>query len=98
MAVTRKPTEETIAHKPLPEDSEFQRYLSKGGSSAHSDPEPEVKDVRFTLVVPGPLCQEVDQLLQQLPFKKARHQWILEAMTEKVKRDQKAAAKAAADE
>jgi hypothetical protein len=91
MAVTRKPTEVTPPPEPLPEDPAFQRYLRKGGSSAHSDPELEVKDVRFTLVVPGPLCQEVDQLLHQLPFKKSRHQWVLEAMTEKVKRDQKAA-------
>jgi hypothetical protein len=36
------------------------------------------------------LCREVDQLLQHLPFKKSRHQWVLEAMTEKLKRDQKA--------
>lgn len=92
MAVTRKPTEEPTLHAPLPEDPAFQRYLRKGGSAAHSDPEPEpkVKEVRFTLVVPGPLCQEVDQQLQQLPFKKSRIQWILEAMTEKLKRDQKA--------
>jgi hypothetical protein len=89
MPVTRKPTEDTIPPQPLPEDPEFQRYLHKGGSSGHSDPAPEMKDVRFTLVVPGPLCHEVDQLLQQLPFKKARHQWVLEAMTEKLKREQK---------
>ncbi len=92
MPVTRKPTEETTPHQPSPEDPEFQRYLRKGGSSGHSDPDPEVKDVRFTLVVPGPLCQEVDQLLHQLPFKKARHQWILEAMTEKLQRERKAKA------
>jgi hypothetical protein len=92
MPVTRKPTEETTPHQPLPEDPEFQRYLRKGGSSGHADPEPEAKDVRFTLVVPGPLCHEIDQRLQQLPFKKSRHQWILEAMTEKLKRDQKAGA------
>jgi hypothetical protein len=92
MPVTRKPTEETTPHEPLPEDPEFQRYLRKGGSSARVESEPEVKDVRFTLAVPGPLCQEVDQLLHQLPFKKSRIQWILEAMTEKLKRDQKAKA------
>jgi hypothetical protein len=92
MPVTRKPAEETAPHEPLPEDPAFQRYLRKGGSSGHADPEPETKDVRFTLVVPGPLCHEVDQLLQQLPFKKARHQWILEAITEKLQRERKAEA------
>ena len=92
MPVTRKPTEETTTHQPLPEDPEFQRYLRKGGSSGQATTEPEVKDVRFTLVVPGPLCQEIDQLLHKLPFKKPRLQWILEAITEKLQRDQKAEA------
>ena len=89
MPVTRKPTEETAPHEPLPKDPEFQRYLRKGGSSAHSDPEP--KDIRQTLVIPGILCQELDQLREKLlPLKKSRHQWVLEAIMEKVKRDKKA--------
>jgi hypothetical protein len=92
MPVTRKPTEETTPHQPSPEDPEFQCYLRKGGSSGHSDPEPEVKDVRFTLVVPGPLCHDVDQQLRRLPFRKSRLQWILEAMTEKLQRERKAKA------
>jgi hypothetical protein len=89
MPVTRKPTEDTTPHEPLSEDSAFQRYLRKGGSSAHSDPEP--KDVKFTLQIPGALCLELDQLREKLlPLKKSRHQWVLEAIMEKVKRDQKA--------
>jgi hypothetical protein len=96
MPVTRKPTEETTPHQPLPDDPEFQRYLRKGGSAGQSEPEPEAKDVRFTLVVPGPLCHEVDQHLKRLPFRKPRLQWILEAMTEKLQREQKE--KGAADD
>jgi hypothetical protein len=91
MAVTRKPTGTGTPQEPLTKDSAFQRYLNKGGSAAH--PEPEAKDVRFTLTIPGPLCQQVDQLLEKLlPLKKSRHQWVLEACMEKVKRDQKSAA------
>jgi hypothetical protein len=90
MPVTRKPTEESRSHEPLPEDPEFQRYLRKGGSSAHSS-EQELKDVKQTLTIPGVLCQELDQLREKLlPLKKSRHQWVLEAIMEKVKRDQKA--------
>jgi hypothetical protein len=90
MPVTRKPKEEESASpEALTEDAAFQRYLSKGGSSGHADAEP--KDVRQTLIIPGVLCREVDQLREKLlPLKKSRHQWVLEAIMEKVKRDKKA--------
>ncbi len=91
MPVTRKPTDDSALKEMLPNDPAFQRYLRRGGRAAH--PDPEVKDVRFTLTIPGPLCREVDQLLEKLlPLKKSRHQWVLEAILEKVKRDQKAEA------
>ena len=52
-----------------------------------------MKDVKQTLTIPGALCQELDQLREKLlPLKKSRHQWVLEAIMEKVKRDKKAAA------
>ncbi len=91
MSVTRKPADKSAPQEPLPNDPAFQRYLRKGGSAASA--EPEAKDVRFTLEVPGPLCLQIDQLREKLlPLKKSRHQWVLEACMEKVKRDQKAAA------
>jgi len=91
MPVTRKPKEEAAPSEPLTEDAKFQRYLRKGGSSGHAEPEP--KDVRQTLIIPGVLCQEIDQLREKLlPLKKSRHQWVLEAIMEKVKRDKKAEA------
>ena len=91
MPVTRKPAEQSAQHEPLPEDQEFQRYLRRGGSAGQS--EPEMKDVKQTLTIPGALCQELDQLREKLlPLKKSRHQWVLEAIMEKVKRDKKAAA------
>jgi hypothetical protein len=91
MPVTRKPTEEAKPHEPLPEDPEFQRYLRKGGSSGHA--EQEMKDVKQTLTIPGALCLELDQLREKLlPLKKSRHQWVLEAIMEKIKRDKKAEA------
>jgi hypothetical protein len=93
MPVTRKPTDNSALQETLPNDPAFQRYLRKGGSAAHPNPDSEVKDIRFTLAIPGPLCREVDQLLEKLlPLKKSRHQWVLEAILEKVKRDQKAGA------
>jgi hypothetical protein len=92
MSVTRKPADEKRApQEPLPNDPAFHRYLRKGGSAASAGP--ESKAVSFTLTVPSPMCLQIDQLREELlPLKKSRHQWVLEACMEKIKRDQKAEA------
>jgi hypothetical protein len=93
MAVTRKPTEEPTPQTPLPEDPAFQNYLRKGGSSARSEPTPEAKDVRFTMVLPEPLCSEIDTSRKSLlPRKVSRIQWLVEAAIEKLERERKAEA------
>ena len=67
----------------------FSAIFVRAEARAHSNPEP--KDVRQTLVIPGTLCQEIDHLREKLlPLKKSRHQWVLEAIMERVKRDKKA--------
>ena len=86
MAVTRKPKDEQAPEGPLQDDPGFQQYLRKGGSAAKPQPEAP-KDIRFTLHIPGPLCQELDRVRQGRPLKISRHQWVLEAILEKIQRE-----------
>ncbi len=86
MPVTRKPKDEPVLQEALSEDPAFQQYLSKGGSAAKTQPEAP-KDIRFTLHIPGPLCQTLDQLREARPLKISRHQWVLEAILEKIRRE-----------
>ena len=88
MPVTRKPTDAPALPEPAQEDSAFQQYLRKGGSAAKTQQETP-KDVRFTLQIPGPLCQELDQLREARPLKISRHQWVLEAILEKIQRERR---------
>jgi len=86
MPITRKPTDETVPEEMLPNNSVFEAYLRKGGSAASGQPGGP-KDVRFTLQIPGPLCQQVDQLRQQSPVKTSRHHWVLEAIAQRIQRE-----------
>ena len=86
MAVTRKPKDAQAPEGLLQEDPAFQQYLRKGGSAAKTQQEAP-KDVRFTLQIPGLLCQDLDQLREARPLKISRHQWVLEAILEKIQRE-----------
>jgi hypothetical protein len=86
MAVTRRPKDEQAPQGALQDDPAFEQYLLKGGSAAKSQQETP-KDVRFTLQIPGPLCQDLDQLREARPIKISRHQWVLEAILEKIQRE-----------
>jgi hypothetical protein len=90
MAVTRKPKDVQTSQEALPEDPAFQQYLHKGGSAAKTQPEvlqETPKEVRFTLHIPGSLCHELDALRGARPLKISRHQWVLEAILEKIQRE-----------
>ncbi len=86
MPIARKPQDDPALQGTLPEDPAFQQYLSKGGSAAKTQPEAP-KDVRFTLHIPGPLCQDLDRVREARPLKISRHQWVLEAILEKMQRE-----------
>ncbi len=45
------------------------------------------REVAFTLRVPAPLLQSLDQHLNEQPFKTPRQRWILEAIVQKLERD-----------
>jgi hypothetical protein len=91
MAIMRKPTDENGPEEARANPSAYEAYLRKGGSAAS----PEAggpKDVRFTLQIPGPLCQQLDQLRQQNPVKTSRHHWVLEAIAQRIQREARAEA------
>jgi|GraSoiStandDraft_51_1057287.scaffolds.fasta_scaffold518245_2 hypothetical protein len=91
MAIMRKPTDEHRPEETRPNQSAYQAYLRKGGSAASPQPGGP-KDVRFTLQIPGPLCQQLDQLRQQSPVKTSRHHWVLEAIAQRIQREAQAGA------
>jgi hypothetical protein len=91
MAIIRKPTDEHRPEETRPNQSAYQAYLRKGGSAASPQPGGP-KDVRFTLQIPGPLCQRLDQLRQQSPVKTSRHHWVLEAIAQRIQREAQAGA------
>ena len=72
MAVTRKPKEEHMLPEDWQQNAAFQQYLNKGGSAAQEVREAP-KDVRFTLHIPGALCQELDHIRDALPLKISPH-------------------------
>jgi hypothetical protein len=83
MAVSRKPKEETT--QPL-SDNALEAYLHRGGSTAKTQSAP-VKDVRFSLTIPAAICEELDTLRASRRLKTSRHQWVLEAIVEKIERE-----------
>jgi hypothetical protein len=86
MAITRKPVEENAPVEPVPDQAAFDAYLRKGGSAASPQTEGP-KDVRFTLQLPGALCQQLDALRQRSPVKTSRHHWVLEAIAQRIQRE-----------
>lgn len=92
MAVSRKAKREEAGAAPVAQDeAAFKAYLQKGGGAAKAEPEskPEQrrKDIRFSLTIPGKRCEQVDDRRGQLPVKTSRHQWVLQAIAEKIARD-----------
>lgn len=91
MAITRKPREPDAS-----DPAAFDAYLRKGGSAASPEPRmsapDDPKDVRFTLAIPGPLCAQLDRLRTQRLAKTSRHQWVLEAIEQRIERDAQAQA------
>jgi hypothetical protein len=92
MAIKRKPRPDVEpGQTPTPDDAAFEAYLNKGGSvagqEANSAPNALKHDIKFTLTIPGGLCEQLDGLRTALPIKTSRHKWVLEAILEKIQRE-----------
>ncbi len=85
MAVTRKP-----AKKPAPPAVDVEALILKGGSVAG---EAEAagqtsKTASVVLRIPADLMERVDLAVQARRIKTPRHTWLLEAIMEKLDREQ----------
>jgi hypothetical protein len=92
VGVSRKPPKEGTPEPGL-DDAALQAFVGKGGSAAVTESaapkEAQKKDVRFTLVIPSAMCSDIDQIRARLPGKVSRHQWVIEAIYEKIERDRR---------
>jgi predicted DNA binding CopG/RHH family protein len=81
VAVTPKPKS-----TPKPSEAEAEKLIRKGGSipSEHR----EQKPASVVLRIPSELLERVDATLAKRPIKVPRHQWLLEAIVEKLERDE----------
>ncbi|MDE0207152.1 MAG: hypothetical protein OXP66_14140 [Candidatus Tectomicrobia bacterium] len=84
MAVSRKP-----ANNPRqPADNRaLQNYIRGGGSTARTEQSPAPHEIRQSVSIPSPVCQDLDTLRLSRVIKTSRSRWILEAVIEKIERD-----------
>jgi hypothetical protein len=86
MAISRKPVDEPSVDTSA---EAYEAYLRKGGSAANPEGR-RPKNVRFTLEIPGELCQQLDDLRMESPVKTSRHHWVLEAIARRIQQDTQA--------
>jgi len=87
MAITRKPK---VIKKEETAPVDVDALINRGGSVAGRPvPSEKEKIVTVNLRVPSETLNRVDQAVQSRPFKIPRHTWLMEAIVEKLKREQK---------
>jgi len=87
MAVTRKTKHKDESQDAQQDTAAFEAYLNKGGSRAQTQPEAPPKTVRFSLTIPGRLCEQIDTLREAEPINTSRHKWVLEAIVQRMQRE-----------
>ncbi|WP_107667099.1 hypothetical protein [Cyanothece sp. BG0011] len=73
-----------------PKDKEIETFISKGGSEPVEEKKVDQgeKTVQsLKLRIPTELLEEIDQLVASRRPSPSRHQWILEALYEKVEKE-----------
>ena len=68
--------------------SDIEAVINRGGTSSDSREPSGEKERIFNLRVPESLVRQVDELRKRRPGKISRNTWILEAMEEKLERDE----------
>jgi hypothetical protein len=70
---------------------QFRPPLNTQGTHAYMVRPRELHDgsdnLRFSLHIPGPLCAQLDRLRAQRLAKTSRHQWVLEAIEQRIQRE-----------
>ncbi len=86
MSISKKPKAKADTS-----EAEVQALISKGGSPASSSQGKKLgkKDiVPVTLRLPTELTRRIEVVLQKRAFKIPRHTWLLEAVIEKLEREE----------
>ena len=76
--------EKSVLRRP----QDIEEVINRGGSSAASQEENQEKERIFNLRVPESLVEKVDTLRKRRTGKISRNTWILEAIEDKVAREQ----------
>lgn len=87
MPITRKPKPSTAS----PQGVDVDALINKGGSVAGRDAKAEQKEGAASPVVlrvPNHLLARIDQALASRLLRTPRHTWLLEAVLEKIEREE----------
>lgn len=85
MPITRKPK------ATVPQRVDVDALISKGGGVAEREPQPDKKESTTSSVVlriPAHLLGRIDEALASRLLKTPRHTWLLEAVLEKLEREE----------
>ena len=92
MAISPKPQRKKLKRSPETPDiqeKEIQSLIEKGGSVAKSDEKKSKKQVvPITLRIPNHIIERIAQVIASRPIRIPRHTWILEAILEKLEREE----------
>lgn len=91
MVIAKKPVE-TANKFNIQNQATIDNIIAKGGEVASTKQPQELSNEKdsikpIKLLIPHKLVIKVDQLLKNLPIKRTRHNWILEAIYEKHQRE-----------
>ena len=86
MPISRKP-------KQASSSVDVEALISRGGSVAvgeqvEAPSSPGRPTATVNLRIPAPIIERLDRALETLPLKKPRHAWLLEAILEKLEREE----------
>lgn len=89
MSISKKPKIKSSSQS----EQKVQELIKKGGSAANQDTKSEGKKkqkeiVPMSLRLPRELSERLEMVLERRLIKTPRHTWILEAILEKLKREE----------
>lgn len=81
----------TISSKPKSKNADVEALINKGGSVAAAEPELLNPDAKFQmqLRLPADALARIEAVIKKRNVKPPRHTWILEAIYEKLEREER---------
>lgn len=80
MAISKKPTKEKVS------EAEIKAIIEKGGTPAKEEPSEQTRK-NLQLRLESTLIDQIDEVRKKRMVPPPRHTWILEAIYEKIQRD-----------